>query len=89
MLRENLVEKLGSLLIAVVLVLYVQSQLHPVLERTYEVPIEMLNVPSGYEVRLEGSPRVRITVRGIREAVENTGAERRSRHRRSACGEAR
>jgi YbbR domain-containing protein len=76
MLRENLVEKLGSLLIAVVLVLYVQSQLHPVLERTYEVPIEMLNVPSGYEVRLEGSPRVRITVRGIREAVENTGAER-------------
>jgi hypothetical protein len=68
MLRENLVEKLGSLLIAVVLVLYVQSQLHPVLERTYEVPIEMLNVPSGYEVRLEGSPRVRITVRGIREA---------------------
>jgi YbbR domain-containing protein len=76
MLRENLIEKLGSLVIAVVLVLYVQSQLHPVVERTYEVPIEMLNVPAGYEVRLEGSPRVRVTVRGVREAVENTSAER-------------
>jgi len=76
MLRENLVEKIGSLIIAVVLVLYVQSQLHPVVERTYEVPIELLNTPAGYEVRLDGSPHVRITMRGVRESVESTSAER-------------
>jgi YbbR domain-containing protein len=76
MFRENLVEKIGSLVIAVVLVLYVQSQLHPVIERTYEVPIELLNAPVGYEVRLEGSPRVRITLRGVRESVESTSGER-------------
>ncbi|GBC93417.1 hypothetical protein HRbin15_01908 [bacterium HR15] len=76
MLRENLIEKIGSLIIAVVLMLYVQSQLHPVVERTYEVPIELLNTPSGYEVRLDGSPRVRITLRGVKEAVESTSADR-------------
>ncbi|MEN3001568.1 MAG: CdaR family protein [Armatimonadota bacterium] len=76
MLRENLIEKIGSLIIAIVLVLYVQSQLHPTVERTYEVPIELLNAPAGYEVRLEGSPRVRITLRGVKEVVENTSADR-------------
>ncbi len=76
MLRENLVEKIGSLIIAVVLVLYVQSQLHPLVERTYEVPIELLNAPAGYEVRLDGSPRVRITLRGVKEALEGVSPER-------------
>lgn len=76
MLRENLIEKIGSLIIAVVLVLYVQSQLHPMIERTYEVPIELLNAPAGYEVRLDGSPRMRITLHGVKEAIESTSADR-------------
>ncbi len=76
MLRQNLIEKIGSLIIAIVLVLYVQSQLHPMVERAYEVPIELLNAPAGYEVRLEGSPRVRVTLRGVKEVVEATSADR-------------
>ncbi|MDT7961525.1 MAG: CdaR family protein [Armatimonadota bacterium] len=73
--RENLLEKIGALVTAVLLALYVQSQLHPVIERTYEVPIELLNAPPNYEVRLEGAPRARVIVRGVREIVEQTRAE--------------
>ncbi len=72
--RSNLVEKLGSLITAVLLVLYVQSQLHPIIEQTYEIPIEMLNAPPNYEVSLVSGNRVRVTVRGMREAVETTSA---------------
>jgi YbbR domain-containing protein len=73
--RENLLEKIGALATAVLLALYVQSQLHPVIERVYEVPIELLNAPPNYEVRLEGAPRARVIVRGVREVVEQTRAE--------------
>jgi hypothetical protein len=73
--RENLLEKIGALATAVLLALYVQSQLHPVIERAYEVPIELMNAPPNYEVRLEGAPRARVIVRGVREVVEQTRAE--------------
>lgn len=73
--RENLLEKVGALVTAVLLALYVQSQLHPIVERTYEVPIELLNTPPNHEVRLESSPRARVVVRGVREIVEQTRAE--------------
>ncbi|MGQ9656501.1 MAG: CdaR family protein [Fimbriimonadales bacterium] len=73
--RENLLEKVGALVTAVLLALYVQSQLHPVIERTYEIPIELLNAPPNYEVRLGSSPRARVVVRGVREVVEQTRAE--------------
>jgi Uncharacterized protein conserved in bacteria len=73
--RENLLEKIGALATAVLLALYVQSQLHPVIERVYEVPIELLNAPPNYEVRLEGAPRARVIVRGVREVVEQTRTE--------------
>ncbi len=74
--RENLVEKIGSLVTAILLVLYVQSQLHPIIERVYEVPIELVNVPSNYEVSLLTGNRLRITVRGVKERVETTSADR-------------
>lgn len=74
--RENLVEKIGSLVTAILLVLYVQSQLHPIIERVYEVPIELVNVPSNYEVNLPTGNRLRITVRGVKERVEATSADR-------------
>ncbi|GIV08252.1 MAG: hypothetical protein KatS3mg019_0343 [Fimbriimonadales bacterium] len=73
--RENLMEKIGALLTAVLLALYVQSQLHPVIERAYDAPIEVLNVPPNHEVRLETGSRVRVTVRGVKEMVEQTRAE--------------
>jgi YbbR domain-containing protein len=73
--RENLLEKIGALVTAVLLALYVQSQLHPIIERTYEVPIELINAPQNYEVRLENSPRARVVVRGVKEWVEQTRAE--------------
>ncbi len=74
--RENLIEKVGSLVIAVVLVLYVQSQLHPITERVYEVPIELVNVPPNYEVTLLTRTPLRITVSGVKEAVEATASNR-------------
>ncbi len=40
-----------------------------------KVPIELLNAPPNYEVRLEGAPRARVIVRGVREVVEQTRAE--------------
>ncbi len=73
--RENLLEKVGALTTAVLLALYVQSQLHPVIERTYEVPIELINTPQNYEVRMESSPRARVILRGVKELVEQTRAE--------------
>ncbi|MCS7301296.1 MAG: CdaR family protein [Fimbriimonadales bacterium] len=73
--RENLLEKIGALATAVLLTLYVQSQLHPVIERVYETPIELLNAPPNYEVRLETGARVRVTVRGVKERVEQTRAD--------------
>ncbi|MFN4032759.1 MAG: YbbR-like domain-containing protein [Fimbriimonadales bacterium] len=73
--RENLLEKIGALLTAVLLALYVQSQLHPVIERVYDTPIELLNAPPNHEVRLETGSRVRVTVRGVKEQVEQTRAE--------------
>ncbi|MCS7190328.1 MAG: CdaR family protein [Fimbriimonadales bacterium] len=73
--RENLLEKIGALVTAILLALYVQSQLHPIIERTYEVPLELLNTPPNYEVRLETGARVRLTVRGVKEQVEQTRAE--------------
>lgn len=72
--RENFLEKIGALVTAVLLALYVQSQLHPVIERVYELPIEQLNTPSNYEVRLEAA-RARVIVRGVKELVEQTRAE--------------
>ncbi|OYT71700.1 MAG: hypothetical protein CFK49_00300 [Armatimonadetes bacterium JP3_11] len=72
--RENLLEKIGALVTAVLLALYVQSQLHPVIERVYEPPIEQRNTPPNYEVRLE-SARARVIVRGVKELVEQTRAE--------------
>ncbi len=72
--RTNLIEKIGSLITAILLVLYVQSQLHPIIEQTYEVPIEMLNTPPNFEVSLASGNRVRVTVRGMREVVESTTA---------------
>ncbi|MCS7208086.1 MAG: CdaR family protein [Fimbriimonadales bacterium] len=73
--RENLLEKIGALATAILLALYVQSQLHPIIERTYEVPIELLSVPPNYEIRLETGARVRVAVRGVKELVEQTRAE--------------
>lgn len=73
--RENLLEKIGALVTAVLLALYVQSQLHPVIERVYEAPIELLNTPPNYEVRLETGVRARVIVRGVKELVEQTRAE--------------
>lgn len=73
--RENLLEKIGALLTAVLLALYVQSQLHPVIERAYDVPIEVLNAPPNHEVRLETGGRVRVTIRGVKEQVEQTRVE--------------
>jgi YbbR domain-containing protein len=73
--RENLLEKIGALVTAVLLALYVQSQLHPVIERVYEAPIELLNTPPNYEVRLETGARARVIVRGVKELVEQTRAE--------------
>lgn len=73
--RENLLEKIGALLTAVLLALYVQSQLHPVIERAYDAPIEVLNAPPNHEVRLETGNRVRVVVRGVKEQVEQTRAE--------------
>ncbi len=73
--RENLLEKIGALVTAVLLALYVQSQLHPVIERVYDAPIELLNAPPNHEVRLETGSRVRVTVRGVKEQVEQTRAE--------------
>lgn len=74
--RENLVEKIGALVTAILLMLYVQSQLHPITERVYEVPIELVNVPANYEVSLLTGNRLRITVRGVKERVEATSPER-------------
>ncbi len=73
--RENLLEKIGALVTAVLLALYVQSQLHPVIERVYEAPIELLNTPPNHEVRLETGLRARVVVRGVKERVEQTRAE--------------
>ncbi len=73
--RENLLEKIGALVTAILLALYVQSQLHPVIERVYEAPIELLNAPPNYEVRLETGARARVVVRGVKELVEQTRAE--------------
>ncbi|MCX7992910.1 MAG: CdaR family protein [Fimbriimonadales bacterium] len=73
--RENLLEKIGALVTAVLLALYVQSQLHPVIERAYEVPIELHNTPPNYEVRLETGSRARVVVRGVKELVEQTRPE--------------
>ncbi len=74
--RENLIEKIGSLITAIVLVLYVQSQLHPIVERVYEVPIELVNVPPNYEVSLLTRTPLRITVSGVKEQVEATAGAR-------------
>lgn len=74
--RENLVEKVGALVTAILLMLYVQSQLHPITDRVYEVPIELVNVPANYEVSLLTGSRLRITVRGGKEQVEATSSER-------------
>ncbi|MER3559399.1 MAG: hypothetical protein C4336_08145, partial [Armatimonadota bacterium] len=60
--RENLLEKVGALVTAILLVLYVQSQLHPIIERVYEVPIELVNVPVNYEVSVLTGSRLKITV---------------------------
>ncbi|MCX7925525.1 MAG: CdaR family protein [Fimbriimonadales bacterium] len=73
--RENLLEKIGALVTAILLALYVQSQLHPVIERVYETPIELLNTPPNYEVRLDTGARMRVLVRGVKELVEQTRAE--------------
>ncbi len=73
--RENLLEKIGALATAILLTLYVQSQLHPIVERVYEIPIELLNTPPNYEVRLETGSRARIIVRGVKEWVEQTRAD--------------
>lgn len=72
--RENFLEKIGALVTAVLLALYVQSQLHPVIERVYELPIEQLNTPPNHEVRLEAA-RARVIVRGVKELVEQTRTE--------------
>ncbi|MCS7272830.1 MAG: CdaR family protein [Fimbriimonadales bacterium] len=73
--RENLLEKVGALATAILLTLYVQSQLHPIIERVYETPVELLNAPPNYEARLETGNRMRITVRGVKELVEATRAD--------------
>jgi YbbR domain-containing protein len=73
--RQNLLEKIGALVTAILLALYVQSQLHPVIERVYEAPVELLNTPPNYEVRLETGARARVIVRGVKELVEQTRAE--------------
>ncbi|MER3402198.1 MAG: hypothetical protein C4337_02590 [Armatimonadota bacterium] len=74
--RENLLEKVGALVTAILLVLYVQSQLHPIIERVYEVPIELVNVPVNYEVSVLTGSRLKITVRGVKEHVESVSADR-------------
>lgn len=74
--RENLLEKVGALVTAILLVLYVHSQLYPIIERVHEVPIELVNVPVNYEVSVLTGSRLKITVRGVKEYVESVSADR-------------
>lgn len=69
--RQNWLEKSVALIVAVVFTLYVQAQLHPLIERRLNVPIEILNKPSGYEVDLTGGNLIEVTVRGVRDQLEN------------------
>jgi len=68
--KQNLPEKLVALTTAIVLTLYVQAQLHPVIERKVNVPIEFTNKPPGYEVTLPDINTVAVTIRGVRGDLE-------------------
>jgi YbbR domain-containing protein len=68
--KQNLPEKIVALTTAIVLTLYVQAQLHPVIERKVNVPIEFTNKPLGYEVTLPDINTVAVSIRGVRGDLE-------------------
>lgn len=69
-LKQNLLEKLVALATAIVLTLYVQAQLHPVIERKVNVPVEFVNKPLGHEVTLPDINTVSVNIRGVKEDLE-------------------
>jgi len=74
MIRHNLFYKLASLVVAVVLCIYVNSERNPQLKKTWRVPVDAVNVATGYVADLSQS-EVSITLEGLKSVVESVRAE--------------
>lgn len=68
--RMNLMEKITALATALVLTLYVQAQLHPIVEKRANVPIEFLNRPQNFIVTLPEINTVEVKAKGVKSNLE-------------------
>lgn len=72
--RNNLTEKVVAVLVATVMTLYVQAQLHPIIDREFSVAIQAVNRPSGLELDALPFPSITVVAKGSRETVEAISA---------------
>ncbi len=68
--RRNLIEKVASILIAILLWIVVMDDQNPVIEGSYTVPLSFTEVPEGYKV-LHGDQSIKVNLRGPRSYFVN------------------
>ena len=68
--RRNLVEKISSILVAILLWIVVMDDQNPVIEGSYTVPLSFTEVPEGYKV-LHSDQTIKVNLRGPRSYFVN------------------
>ena len=68
--RRNLLEKIASIVVAILLWIVVMDDQNPVIEGSYTVPLSFTEVPEGYKV-LHNDQTIRVNLRGPRSYFVN------------------